>query len=62
MSIGPARDRESGIYRCACCNGYMRRFETRRLTCADVSCPGHATGGVLTDEIAAAEMERMLAA
>ncbi len=65
MSIGPTRNREKGIWACAVCDGYLRNFSTRaprRMTCADVDCPGHATGGVLTDEIAAAELERMLAA
>lgn len=59
MTVQPSRDRASGIDRCAVCDGYMRRFDSYVRTCADTSCPGHATGGVLTDEIAAAERVRI---
>lgn len=53
--MNPRRDRASGITRCAVCDGYMRRVESSRFTCAAVDCPGHATGGVLTAELAEAE-------
>lgn len=61
-SIGPTRNREKGIWACAVCDGYCRNFAAsgpRRMTCADETCPGHATGGVLTAEIAAADLARM---
>ena len=53
--LRPPRDREAGIERCAVCDGYMRRFESRRRTCADESCAGHATEGCLTEAIRAQE-------
>lgn len=49
--LAPQRDPEASIWRCAVCDGYLlRRFESRRRTCADEGCPGHATGGVYTPE------------
>lgn len=62
MSIGSTRNREKGIWECSVCAGYLRNFAAtgpRRMTCADETCPGHATGGVLTAEIAAAERARI---
>lgn len=53
--MGPTYDREAAIERCAVCDGYLRRFEGRGRTCAAEDCPGHVTGGVLTEEILVAE-------